>query len=73
MRPEDALSPRDRLTTGSLTIIYTHRLEHSWSVAEMEWDRVRRVGCRWNGNLDDSEDKGQPAKPWPRYVVHFTR
>jgi hypothetical protein len=34
--------------------------EGEWSVAEMNWDGRRRVGIRWNGDLDDPSDLGNP-------------
>jgi hypothetical protein len=63
MRPEDALSPRSRLVGDSLTVIHIsppNERGRSWSLAEMVWDGNPRVGCRWNGNLDDPEDRGNP-------------
>jgi hypothetical protein len=59
MRPQEALSPRDRLRPGSLDVIYTER-DGKWSLARMDWDGERRVGCRWNGEISDPNDKGNP-------------
>ncbi len=59
MRPQDALSPRNRIKAGSLDVIYTTPAGE-WSLAEMVWDGEPRVGCRWNGDIDDPEDKGNP-------------
>lgn len=59
MRPEDAQSPRNRIQDGSLRVIYTAR-DGAWSLAEMIYDEEPRVACRWNGDLDDPEDKGNP-------------
>lgn len=59
MKPQDALSPRNRLDPGSLNVIYTAP-DGSWSLAEMIWDGDPRVGCRWNGDINDPEDKGNP-------------
>lgn len=59
MRPEDALSPRNRIGEGSIRVIYTAP-DGSWSLATMVWDGVDVVGCRWNGDFDDPQDKGNP-------------
>ena len=59
MKPQDALSPRDRIEEGSLNVIYTSN-EGRWSAATMLWDGVRRVGLRWNGDINDPNDKGNP-------------
>ncbi len=59
MKPQDALSPRNRLDPGSLNVIYTAP-DGSWSLGEIIWDGDPRVGCRWNGDINDPEDKGNP-------------
>jgi hypothetical protein len=57
MRPENALSPRSRLVPP-VTII--HSTPH-WSVGEFTWDNEPNVlGIRWNGDIDDENDKGNP-------------
>jgi hypothetical protein len=47
------------MAPGSLNVIYTSP-DGYWSLAEMIWDGGRRVGCRWNGDITDPEDKGNP-------------
>lgn len=59
MKPQDALSPRNRIGPGTLKILYTAP-NGDWSLAEMVWDEEPRVGCRWNGDINDPEDKGNP-------------
>ena len=59
MRPEDAQSPRNRIEPGSIRVIYTDP-QGWWSLAEMTYDGEPAVGCRWNGELDDADDKGHP-------------
>lgn len=59
MRPQDALSPRDRLAPGSLNVIHT-AINGDWSLAKMTWDGKPAVGCRWNGAISDPDDKGNP-------------
>lgn len=69
MRPQYAISPRDRIRPGSLEVIHTSK-DGSWSLASMSWRRgddyddpnnwYDVIGCRWNGDLDDANDKGNP-------------
>lgn len=59
MKPQDALSPRNRIKDGTLNVIYTAP-DGGWSLAEMIWDEELRVGCRWNGDIADPEDKRNP-------------
>lgn len=59
MKPQDALNPRNRIADGSLNVIYTAP-DGSWSLAEMVWDEEPAVGCRWNGDINDPNDKGNP-------------
>jgi hypothetical protein len=59
MKPQDALSPRERIKDGTLSVIYTAP-DGEWSLAEMVFDDEPRVGCRWNGDINDPEDKGNP-------------
>jgi hypothetical protein len=59
MRPQDALSPRNKIEADSLDVIYTAP-GGGWSLAEVVWDGEARVGCRWNGDINDPEDKGNP-------------
>jgi hypothetical protein len=59
MKPQDALSPTARIKAGSLNVIYTAP-DGEWSIAEMVFDDEDRVGCRWNGDIHDPEDKGNP-------------
>ncbi len=59
MRPQDALSPRNRIAPGSLNVIFT-AANGEWSVAEMVWDGKRSFGVRWNGDINDPDDKGNP-------------
>jgi exopolysaccharide biosynthesis polyprenyl glycosylphosphotransferase len=60
MKPEDVLSPRNRLDPNTLDVIFTSHDYHSWSVAKMNWDGADRLGFRWNGDLNDPKDKGNP-------------
>jgi hypothetical protein len=57
--PSDVTSPRSRLEPGSLSVIYISE-DKKWSLAEMIYDGEARVGCRWNGDIDDPSDKGHP-------------
>ena len=59
MRPQDALSPRDRIGPNSLNVVYTAP-SGDWSLAEMLWDGDSAIGCRWNGSINDPDDKGNP-------------
>jgi hypothetical protein len=59
MRPEDALSPRNRIAEGSLRVIYTSP-DGTWSIASMIFDDEPRQGFRWNGDINDPDDKGNP-------------
>jgi hypothetical protein len=59
MRPQDAISPQNRLDSASLKIIYTSA-NGDWSLAEMLWDGEPAIGCRWNGDINDHADKGNP-------------
>ena len=64
MKPENVLSPRRRITPGSLSVILTRPEpeypDRSWSLAEMEYDGKLRVGCRWNGITNDPNSLGHP-------------
>jgi hypothetical protein len=59
MKPQDALSPRDRLDPNSLKVIFTSN-NRWWSLATMLWDGEEALGIRWNGDLNDPNDKGNP-------------
>ncbi len=59
MRPEFAISPRNKIDAATLKILHTAP-DGSFSVAEMVYDGALRIGCRWNGNINDPEDKGHP-------------
>lgn len=59
MKPEEAQSPRNRIREGSIRVIYTSP-DGNWSLAEMIYDENRAIACRWNGDIDDPEDKGNP-------------
>lgn len=59
MKPTDALSPRDKLDAQSLNVIHTHP-QGWWSLARMTYDNAERVGIRWNGDINDPDDKGNP-------------
>jgi len=60
MRPEHATSPRNRIAEGSVRVIYTAP-DGYWSLAEMTYDdEPGAVACRWNGELEDPDDKGNP-------------
>ena len=63
MRPEDVLSPLNRLS--NLDVIYSSgQGPGSWSVAQFRWldeinNEIRgRVGIRWNG---PDNEKGNPT------------
>lgn len=67
MRPEEVLSPRDRIR--GLRVTYTNR-DEGWSVAEMEWCHRDtglwrwRVGMRWDGaegELGNPQSSGYPT------------
>lgn len=60
MKPEDALSPLGRLEPGTLNVIYTSP-DGAWSLARMVWDGAPRLGCRWNGDINNPADKGNPS------------
>jgi hypothetical protein len=69
MRPQDVLSPRNRIRADTLKVLLTSKDKWSWSVAEMEWldwdddgreEWNKRIGIRWDGNLADPNDKGHP-------------
>ncbi len=60
MDPKDALSPRNRITAGSIAILYTHP-STDWSVATMIYDGHAAVGMRWNGDIADRRDLGYPS------------
>jgi hypothetical protein len=59
MRPEDATSPRNRIAEGSVRVIYTSP-DGAWSIASMTFDDELRHGFRWNGDINDPDDKGNP-------------
>jgi hypothetical protein len=69
MHPKDALSPRDRIWPGSLQVIYISK-DRWWSLATMRWlhgddhndpnSWGDALGCRWNGDINDPDDKGNP-------------
>lgn len=59
MRPEDAQSPRNRIREGSIRVTYTSP-DGDWSLAEMIYDDHPAVACRWNGDIDDPDDRGHP-------------
>ncbi|WP_232476182.1 hypothetical protein [Flavisphingomonas formosensis] len=60
MNPQNAVSPSNRLREGTLNVIYTAP-DGSWSLATMIWDKEECVGCRWNGDINDPDDKGNPT------------
>jgi hypothetical protein len=61
MRPEDVVSPKGRLR--NLRVIYQNP---DWALAQFEWCDIETiawievVGIRWNGDIDDADDKGNP-------------
>jgi hypothetical protein len=57
VRPEEALSPKNRMG-GILEVIYPGG-ENEMSVALIKWDGDERIACRWNG--DDKHPKGNPV------------
>jgi hypothetical protein len=59
MKPQDALSPRNRLDPTSLDVIFTSKNDW-WSLATMTWDGQSALGIRWNGDINDPDDKGNP-------------
>ena len=60
MRPEHVESPRNRIAPDTLQVMYTHK-SGDWSLARMTYDGIpNRMGCRWNGDLNDFESKGNP-------------
>ena len=59
MRPEDALSPQRYIKDGSLEVVYTSP-DGTWSLARMVWEHTPVVGIRWNGDINDPQDKGNP-------------
>jgi hypothetical protein len=67
MKPEDALSPRDRIWPGSLKILHISN-DRWWSIASLRWRSDADdpdywedvIACRWNGELDNPDDKGNP-------------
>ena len=62
IKPELAISPKSRLRKGSLVVIHDggqNKCDNkNWSMAEMVWDGVVRIGLRWNG--DDETPAGNP-------------
>lgn len=59
MNPWNALSPMSRLGAESLNVIHTD-VAKGWSLASMVWDGDQCVGCRWDGDLSDAADLGNP-------------
>jgi len=71
LRTEDAIHPRDvkspARNINSVGRIYIEPVAQHWSVAEIDWtdDDGHRdphaIGCRWNGNINDADQKGHPT------------
>lgn len=59
MDPRNVLSPQRRLDSASLNVIHTDPAGE-WSLAEMIWDGAPCVACRWNGDIHNHKDKGNP-------------
>jgi len=59
MQPQNALSPKNRLASGSLKVLYIS--PDGWSLAEMVCDGHPAVGLRWDGDRNNPDDKGNPA------------
>ena len=56
MRPQDRLSPRNRLS--NLVIIHC---APEWSIGKFTWDdEPECYGICWNGDLNNPNDKGNP-------------
>ena len=58
MKPENA-NPKNFYVSN---IIYTSP-DGGFSIAIGEWaeDKMRRFAMRWNGNIDNPQDKGYPS------------
>lgn len=65
--PEKVLSPKNRVR--SVEVIFDKGpVDHSWSVARLEWDDSIVVAVRWNG--DSHSNKGLPqARGNPAWFV----
>jgi hypothetical protein len=65
--PKTVLSPKDRVK--SVEVIYDKGpVDHSWSVAQIEWEGSPVVGIRWNG--DSRSHKGLPqARGNPAWFI----
>ncbi|HEX4030639.1 MAG TPA: hypothetical protein VHX20_09775 [Terracidiphilus sp.] len=65
--PKAVLSPRERVK--SVDVVFDKGpVDHSWSVARLEWDGSTVVGIRWNG--DSRSTKGLPqARGNPTWFV----
>jgi len=57
VRPEEALSPKNRMG-GVLEVIYAG-VENEMSVARIRWDGDDVIAARWNG--DDNRPLGNPV------------
>ena len=60
MDPKDAASPKDRVSAGTVRVVYTHP-STDWSVATMIYDDHPAVGMRWNGDIGNRQDLGYPS------------
>ncbi|RYF04152.1 MAG: hypothetical protein EOO77_30040 [Oxalobacteraceae bacterium] len=60
MNPWNARSPKSRMDAFSLNVIHTDAAD-GWSVAELMWDGRARIGLRWDGDLNNPLDLGNPA------------
>jgi len=66
VNPSTVISPRSRLEPGTLRILYTSANKH-WSMAEFGWSDIddpgnyeMAIGLRWNGDVNDPNDLGNP-------------
>lgn len=63
--PNLVTSPLDRLTPGTLTIVYSFQW---WSLATGVWDGNQALLIRWNGDQD--HPKGNPvSRGYPTWFV----
>lgn len=60
MHPSKVISPKSRLEASSLDVFYTHP-DGWWSLARMKYDQENRIGIRWNGNIENPDDLGNPV------------
>jgi hypothetical protein len=64
MHPKNVTSPRDRIVGGPHNIRMLQ--DGDAATADLNWiprdggDAIKVRACRWNGELDDEDDKGNP-------------